>query len=292
MTTGQLISPPTINKYIREEMTKQLHANGIYQLDSYGWIDADTHDPDLVGHAMWQTDPPSWRLLEMDSPGSIPPNIKPWQKFLVKSGGDFEGLMKAARLSLGLALFFQHASVEEDTYTGDSFLQVHLMGSLLTLSTASDRLRDLFIAAVFHKQTEKYVYKNKERAKNYATPFREALAHLHGSPEPLAGSLSKLPLLAERIGKYRTKRNKIVHVLATEQGRLQQHLINNPPRPITDHIAYEELTDEMLRDLSDSAEAEPHQSRIVDDIDTSTKWYELLIKTSNHVFIVENKRRA
>jgi hypothetical protein len=56
MPTEYPPSPQTTNKYIREEMTKLLHINHIYTLDSHGWIDADTYDPELVGHAMNQTD--------------------------------------------------------------------------------------------------------------------------------------------------------------------------------------------------------------------------------------------
>jgi len=77
MSKTQSFAPKEISKYIREQMTDLLHVNDIYQLDSYGWIDADNHDPDLVGHTMRQTDNLSLRLLDQENPPPLlpPPEI-------------------------------------------------------------------------------------------------------------------------------------------------------------------------------------------------------------------------
>jgi hypothetical protein len=188
MPTDPSVSPQTINQYIREEITELLVNNEVYELQSYGWIDAHTHDPELVGHAMQQTDSFAWRFLlaAIDSPN--PPQLNPWEKALAVSGGDFEGLMEAARISIGLMLF-QDARVGENITAPDSFFSVHLMGAMFLLGAASDRLRDFFVSAVFHKITERprrrsatiTDYYNKGRFKHddrirYVTPFREALA--------------------------------------------------------------------------------------------------------------------
>jgi hypothetical protein len=48
MSTDPSVSPQTINQYIRDAIVELLLENEIYQLDTYGWIDADTYDPELV----------------------------------------------------------------------------------------------------------------------------------------------------------------------------------------------------------------------------------------------------
>jgi hypothetical protein len=297
MPTDPSLSPQTLNQYIRDEITELLHDNEVYELQSCGWIDADTHGPELVGHAMQQTDSFAWRFLlaAMDSPN--PPQLNPWEKALAISGGDFEGLMEAARISIGLMLF-QDARVGENLTAPDSFFSVHLMGAMFFLGAASDRLRDFFVSAVFHKITEHprrrsvviTDYYNKGRFKNdkrsrYVTPFSEAFHDTLASyDDPIASSIAKLPALAEGLEKFRLLRNAIVHVIATEEGRLQEHIVNNPPHPKTDPDF--EITDEMLKDAINTVNAALRAR-----ISTPIRWHQLLIEASNHVFIVENMLR-
>jgi hypothetical protein len=121
--------------------------------------------------------------------------------------------------------------------------EAHLMGAMFLLGAASDRLRDFFVSAVFHKITERprrrsgtsTDYYNKGRFKNdarsrYVTPFSEALYDtLANYDDPIASSVAKLPALADGIENFRLLRNDIVHVIATEEGRRQAHIVNNPP---------------------------------------------------------------
>jgi hypothetical protein len=110
----------------------------------YGWLNADDHDPEMVGHATAQTSSLSWRILEAkDKPNA--PQIETWEKSLVVAGGDFEGLMEASRISIGLMLVHEKAW---------DFFSVHLMGSMFFLSAASDQLRDSYISAVFAETTK------------------------------------------------------------------------------------------------------------------------------------------
>jgi hypothetical protein len=230
MTTEPFSSPQKMSEYIHHEMTALLHANDIYTLDSYGWIDADTHDPDLVGHTMRQTDSLSLRLLI----GEYPPPLSPWQKFLAIAGADFAGLIEAARLSIGLMLFQSDIVGERpstfDTSTPIPPLSVHLMSAMIFLSTASDRLRDVFVAAVYNKKTKKYDqsgdYNGKIR-RLYTTPFIEAVECLQN--RPFADSVAKLPPLTERILTFRRMRNKIIHIIATELAQREKNLVDNPP---------------------------------------------------------------
>jgi hypothetical protein len=187
---------------------------------------------------------------------------------------------------MGLMLF-QDALVKEDTTASDSFFAVHLMSAMMLLGSASDRLRDFFIAAVFHKIAEKYKtgkYKGEERSW-YTTPFNEARECLGDRPELPAASVTKLPDLAGQIHDFRKMRNKTVHVIATELGRQRQRLVDDSRPASTDEFDWE-ITDEMLHEYSREVETE-HRKRVSHPID----WYRLLTEASNHVFIIENTLR-
>jgi hypothetical protein len=299
MKKAQLVSPHNMNKYLYEEITTLLHINQIYELGSYGWIDADTHDPELVGHAMAQTDSFSWRFLLAALESPSPPKLMEWQKSLAVAGEDFEGLLEAARLSIGLTLF-QDALSRGNAHAPE-FFSLHLMGAMFLLGAASDRLRDFYISAIFQKIAERprtssstntdYYAKGSFQSRGrrqYATPFYEAsICKLAGRPEPIASSSAKLPALADEIDKFRFMRNEIVHRIATKQGQQQHRLVNDPPSSAADKPDWEPPSERILQKLSEEAEAE-HRERI----DNPMRWYRLLVKASNHVFIIENTLRV
>jgi len=287
-------SPKDIADQMQKVVVEQLNAHGVYQLDSYGWLNADDCDPEFIGHAMWQTDSLSFRVLEaqidaMQSRSATLRELKPWEQFLIISGGDFEGLMEAARLSIGLALF-QREAVTMSFPAMDSLFGLHIISAMVTLGAASDRLRDLFIAAVFHRNTKKYEDGQWLEARDryqYEAPFREAAANLQSAAVATESS-AKLPVLSREIQTYRRERNAIVHDLATDEGRRHRDIADNPP--VTTHADYEKLDFAALHEASARAEAEHHR-RISDDLDRPIRWYKLLVELSNHVFIVEHALR-
>src|ERR1700744_3028043 len=259
-----------INEQVHQAITNLLHANGVYELDSYGWLNADDADPELIGHAMWQTDSLSFRLLDarmeaMQSKSAQFPEIQSWQRFLMSAGGDYEGLMDAARLSIGLALFQKEVG-DIGRFGGDAFFQLHLIAALVTLGAASDRLRDVFVAATFHKETRKYEsgqWKEKGDRHRYDTPFEEALEQLKQlsiAPQ----SAARLPALATDIHSFRQERNAVVHDLATESGRLA-HDIANQPRPPTYGEAMERAYAKAIKDGLEIEE--PHLKRLAEDME-------------------------
>jgi hypothetical protein len=288
MATQQFPSPRIISEYIHREMTSLLHANNVYRLDSYGWIDAETHDPALVGHAMRQTDSLAFRLLV----GDHPPPLSPWQKFLIIAAEDFEGLLEATRLSIGLMLFQSDIVGERPDTFDTSLISVHLMSSMFFLGAASDRLRDVFVAAVSNKTTTEYHHGkyNKQKRSWYKTPFIEAIEYLQS--RPFSDSIAKLPPLTETIHTFRDMRNEIVHVIATELAQRGKELVNNPPSAHDDETVElhweptEAIITESLKQAEKEAETE-HRNRISRPI----RWYQLLIEASNHVFIIENMLR-
>ena len=295
MNTLKLRSIPDFKQQLRAEIDELLHARGIYRLESYGWIDADTYDPDLIGHAMNQTDSLSFRyfLAAMDAPDA--PYLTEWQKSLIIAGGDFEGLMEAVRLSIGLLLF--EDSLPPTNTNRSAFLSLHLMSAMFLLGAASDRIWDFFVLAVFKKPRErprqsptkdyyaKGKFENRERSK-YSTAFHEA-SRLTGKTNDISDSLTELPNITEKIELFRESRNGIVHRIATEQGQQELRLVNDPPsNDGTDHVDWTPPSEEVIREMRYQEETE-HQKRIAEPID----WYKTLIEASNHVFIIENGLR-
>jgi hypothetical protein len=210
---------------------------------------------------------------------------------LAISDGDLTGLMEAARLSIGLMLF-QRDIVGEGTTApslSDSppvpMIYVHVMSAMLFLGSASDRLRDFFIAAVFNTIAKQYndlpKYHGKERHL-YTTPFIEAVESLKG--RPFHDSVAKLPPLTEKIYALRRLRNEIVHNIATELARRASDLVNNPPSHYDDEEF--EIDWEATNAMIAAAEAE-YRERMLRPM----RWYQLLIEASNHVFIIENMLR-
>ncbi len=297
--TNSTLSPQIVNDHVRKQITELLQKRGIYELGSYGWSGPDDYDDDTIGHAMWQTDSLYFHFLEAHfsathAHGSAPKALESWQQFLVKSGGDFGGLVEAARLSIGLTLFQQRAT-DRDHYGESSFFQVHLMSSMVLLSAASDRLRDLFIAAVFQVNTDQYegvrkdadtLKKKKEsKASWYSGPFYEA-TRFPVATTYSTESFTALPALADRIFERRKVRNEIVHVVATELGRQRREFAcRKKPDVVDENYSYEDI-----QAYQKQADTE-YQARVSGDVERLTSWYELLIDMSNEVFIIENTLR-
>lgn len=201
-----------------------------------------------------------------------PEPLPPWKQFLAISGADFEGLMIAARLSIGLALFHRDGATGRSPAI-DNFLQLHLMGATVALGSASDRIRDLFIATAFHQKTKAYGLERPGESKqakklrgSYRGPFDDALFRFGNRPDlnPMViASLEALPSTAEQVQEHRDTRNEIVHEIATEMGQRERWLIEQP--------------------------AETEQASEMEAVAGPIGWYKLLMTLSNHVFIAHNQ---
>lgn len=290
-------SAKTATDILRQQLESLLAKRGIYKLSSYGWSGPDEYDNETIGHAMWQTDSLYFRFLQAHfsathANGPKPRILEPWEQFLVQSGGDFEGLVEAARLSIGLTLF-QRQATDRDHYGESSLFQVHLISSMVLLSTASDRLRDLFIAAVFHVTTGQFENaradadglraRDERKAAWYSGPFYEAdqLAAVYGIE-----AFRALPAMADRMFEFRSVRNQTVHSIATELGRQQRELAKRKtPDRVAEAYSYEEV--QKWREKADLE----YRERIETDVAQLIDWYKLLIVMSNDVFIIENTLR-
>lgn len=119
MTVEKFISPRKLVEYLDQEIAERLAEREICDIGNYGWLNEDTADPQFLGHAMWQVEPPL--QFECHSGlGETPVSHRPTEEeeVLAVSGSDFEGLMCLARMSLGLSLWQQQLA--EDALFDDN----------------------------------------------------------------------------------------------------------------------------------------------------------------------------
>jgi hypothetical protein len=278
---------------LRNEAEALLEEAGIHNFNSYGWLNAYDADPDFVGHAMWQTDDPLDSLLYFDGvnePAPHPPAPE-WQRRLALAGADLEGLMQAARISIGLFLIQAKLSREKPLpFMEEDLFDLHWMSSIVYLSTASDRILALFIAATFRTSTDEYAkgsYNGQKRSW-YTTPFLEARDSMaNPSPTLLTEALNAAALLADKIKPLRNKRNKLIHELATAIAQRKRALLER--RPLS--AKPRNLDFPSLQKAIKEMEAR-HKRELSKTIKQLADWYELLVRGSNEVFIVEHYRRS
>ena len=281
MTAKSSLTLKDVEAYSREEMTKLLHTSGIYRLDAHGWKGYDEEDPDHIGHAMAQTQSLSFHYLEevMNKPN--PPKLTGWQKDLIVAGGEFEGFMETARLSMGLMLL--HAGALD-------FFPGHFMSSMFFLGAASDRLRHLFVAAVFQRRPARWKPHEHQPGRfiRYETPFIEALARKASGMHPSrVDFLRAMQDYIRQIAKHRKARHVIAHRIATEEGRREYRLVTHPRSPPPKDIDWKKIDWSKVVDV-EQEDRKQYRARAAEPI----HWYKLLIEASNHVYIVENGLRA
>lgn len=146
---------------------------GIYDIGSYGWLNENDADPDLIGHAMWQTDQPLARALD-DTFDERPVRERPSprDRQILVAGEDFCGTMRLVRLSIGLALV-RRKHRTGDLFSNQPYFDLHQTDAILKLAIASDRLRDVLIVACTGGPVSAYEQSEKV-ARWYVTPFEQA----------------------------------------------------------------------------------------------------------------------
>jgi hypothetical protein len=267
-----------------------LKTTGLYDIGSYGWRNENEPDPEFVGHAMWQVDQPLGQAL-MDTLEERPVRDRPSarDKHVLVAGEDFCGMMRLARLSMGLALLWR-AHRPGHVLAEQPYLSLQYTDAVLKLAIAADRLRDVLVVACTGDTVLAYELREK-RHKWYVTPFQQIrqLLETRGPVNKSADeAISALPPLADQIYAHLERRNQIVHEIATHSGRLtgrqvealesryqrqQQRKTSEPPR----------MAD--VRDLQD-AQSEYH-AELDALVKNVTEWYALLVKTASYVFEIE-----
>lgn len=208
-------------KTIHAAAVHLLEARSLFDIDAYGWLNADDVDPEFVGYAMWTLTPPYEPDFDclFDGPPAHPSPTEVQQR-LLEWGHDFFGLMKVARHFLGLALVTQ-PSAEAITFEPTEF-DANEFAALVSLVSAADRLRDFIIVAVFGRKTAD------------GEEFNKAVAAIRGAGlERDAESLSGWP---DAIRRVRSARNTAAHGLATTPARVQRRLFETVADPTLGNV--------------------------------------------------------
>jgi hypothetical protein len=292
MSVTQFITTEKLVEYLDQEANSLLTANGIYDIGSYGWQSEDTEDPEYIGHAMWQLEPPvetEWGYI-FDG-GAVQHRPTDIQKRLMVAGSDFEGLMRASRLSAGLCLL--HKTIAERRPLDDNhYFWLHHTDTVLQLNIASDRIREYFVLAFFGETSESYKNNEKKNAW-YVTPFIQARDRSQSIAglDNLKDAISPLPAMAEVIYEFRESRNEIVHKISTKLGRREKELIESQQEAY-DAPRTKQATgtifnyEQMLKDQTD-LDAK-HKNELSESINRLVSWYKVLIKFSSYVFEAEH----
>lgn len=290
MAVEKFISTRKLAEYLDQETEDRLDEHHVYDIGSYGWVDENTADPQFLGHAMWQVDPPlqheyhSWN-------GEAPVRHRPTEEeeILVVSGTDFEGLMRFARMSLGLSLWQQELT-EDAPFDDNHYFWLHYLSAMVMLNAASDRLREFFVMAFFRDKIKIYEKKGKKHSW-YQTPFSEAR---DATNESMAELLGKLDSLAEEIYQHRDNRNKMIHEVATKVGKWERELTCQKRQRFDEqkNFGFVGQSPEFKDITANFTEAqELHKVELRKTTEQIISWYKTLIKASSYVFEVENIMR-
>lgn len=286
----------SLTSSLEHEVKSVLQNAQVYDIYSYGWLNENDADPDMIGHAMWQTDQP---YIDHNAVfGESPVHRRPAEieKHVLTIGEDFCGLMQASRLSIGLALVWA-PSAQLNALNESQFFWLHHTDAFLKLAIASNRLRDLLVVACTGSAPATYKDVGK-RNRKYVTPFVEAESLLSDrglEKKRLKHALEDLPKQAVAIFANIDRRNSIVHEVATRLAKNVEETITN----LQDQYDDEQISgftprSDDHKDWVPGAQARINELDKEFDLATSEiiDWYSLLIDASNNVFQVERWSRA
>lgn len=190
-----------------------LREYGVYDVDSYGWLNENDVDPETVGFAMWTLDrpyEPPWMARQSDAPPDRRPTEQ--QQHLVELGEDFEAVTKAARYAIGMALVYREEAMRR-TGTPNLF-EFQVLSAIMTLKIAADRARDFVIWAVLNEMP---------RSGREYDQFRLALCEARAKGANIV--VDEMIKVSERLEGLRLRRNAAVHRIALDVARQHRLLI-------------------------------------------------------------------
>ena len=292
MPVQKFITTEKLVEYLDQESSDLLLSHDVYDIGNYGWQSEDTEDPDYIGHAMWQINPPvetEWDYLFGAGPVRCRPTEK--EKLLTVAGYDFEGLMRASRMSIGLCLL--HKSIAMQKPLDDNhYFWLHYTDSIFQLNMASDRIREYFVVAFFDETSK--TYKDKGKKNNwYVTPFIQTRNHCQENQIKLniTNAVMPLPDIADKIYSFRESRNEIVHDISTKLGKMHKELIERQQQAY-DAVDTTETSNNMLdydAMLQRQKEInEEHEKELSASSSIIIEWYTTLVKFSSHIFEAEH----
>lgn len=292
MSVQKFITTEKLVVYLDQEAGKLLLLQDVYDIGNYGWQSEDTEDPDYIGHAMWQISPPvetEWEYLFGNGPVRHRPTEK--EKLLTVAGKDFEGLMRASRLSIGLCLLHKTIAMQKPL-DDNHYFWLHHTDSILQLNMASDRIREYFVVAFFDETSDTYKQKGKKNGW-FVTPFIEVRGHCQENQvkSNITDAVALLSDMADRIYSFRESRNGIVHDISTKLGKMHKELVERQQQEFdSDNIS------KTAKDIPDYGAMiqrqgeinEEHEKELSESSLLIIEWYKTLVKFSSHVFEAEH----
>lgn len=287
MTVTKFIKTPKLFEYLDLEVSEALHRHDIRAVFDYTWVGEDTPSDEFVGLAMWGSKYHSPVLYGCQTPSSY--SREEYDR-LITTCEDLESLMKLARLAIGHTLWMSDLIKSESIFFfHDHHFWLNHINSVTLLGMASDRLRDLFLAAYFRTTFEEYNKANRKRVINpgglqsgfYQYPFADA-ACAPRLPE-IATKLTELLDLAGEIYQSRESRNATVHDLATKAAKFMKEFLaaDSPGVMTSDTTSHKEM-------LANYQKVQDANCKELDDaISFVTDWYRDLVKATSITFEVE-----
>jgi hypothetical protein len=279
---------------LERRVESTLIATSLFDIGSFGWLNAEDPDPSLIGHAMWQS-----REGDLDFNaimGEAPVRRRPDEidRDIHVAGEDFCGLMQASRWSIGLALVWKGRD-DGNPYNENPFFWVHHTDAFLKLSIASNRLRELLILACFGEPVTSYheACKRKHQRPNPYSDAAPLLASRGLDDGRVDEALAALPSLGNQLSAFVRRRNAIVHEVATriasftkaDLSELQKRYDQEQTEGFSPRPAFSPAPNNWL------AAAQAREAELHAEVDRAAgelrEWYLLLVQASNCVFQVE-----
>lgn len=287
MTVTKFIKTPKLFEYLDLEVSEALHRHGIRDLFDYAWASEDTPSDEFIGLAMWSSEHSSPFQYGCRAPSGY--SREEYDR-LITTCEDLESLMQLARLAIGHTLWMSDLIKSQSIFfSHDHHFWLNHINSVTLLGMASDRLRDLFLAAYFRTTFEQYASSNQNRVidsgrlKSGFYQYSFADASIAPRLPTIATNLLELSNLAGKIYESRKSRNAIVHDLATKAAKFMKEFLaaDSPglvPFNATSHKEVVEKS-EMVH--------EANMAELDDAIRFVTDWYRDLVKATSITFEVE-----
>jgi hypothetical protein len=275
MQSVPFIKPDKLREYLDIEMRNCLHSNGIYDIYTYGWADADSVDPEYKSYAFWDTHPRAEYDFEASCSGrELHKNYGGQDVNLVVIGTEFLSVMHASWLALGQAFFFRDNKDNSLEFTNSS---TSLISAITLLNIALDRIREFFCLDYYGKEFDKWkrLKEPPEDRRKFSTLFESVLkSHVNQGPYKLE-ILEKINKKVNLLKRHRDNRNNQIHQLASSYAATTQRLLLEHVKP--SHGKSNNL----------NFDHNEHSQKLID----AKEFYVLLIDLGNLIFLFEYSRR-
>lgn len=270
----KFLSKEKLAEYLDEELRIFLNNKEIYEINQYGWSLDGNPDPEYMGLAMWQVEPPIDYCEISDSAVTNFPHLNRHHDLagIFKKGVEFKELMKSARHSIGLTYLYS-----DDDGEICAGLNFNFSDTVMKLGMATERLRELFgeafsLFAGIDCDDQDVVANNYLQEPNDI--FCRQIMHIK----------NRLAEKADCYGQLLSCVEKLLPIMAQAYVRGREgHDRRNEDFPVEQFLLA--ATDEPdVGGATKQEESIAEGSAIIDGI---SEWYKLLIEAGNQVFLAE-----